>query len=111
MNGADGRLHRGKAHGQAGAVRGQGKKLQSGFGDDAEEPFGTDEQPREIEAGFVFVRAAAKARHGTVREHDFESEHVITRDAIFEAPRAAGVGGNVAAERAIGAARGVGRIK
>ena len=65
----------------------------------------------EIEAGLVFVRAAAEADDGAVGEDDFQAEHVIAGDAVFQAARSAGVGGDVAADEIVGAAGGVGRIK
>ena len=65
----------------------------------------------QIEAGFVFVRASADADDGAVGQHDFEAEDVIARDAVFQTARAAGVGGDVAADEIVRAAGGVGRIK
>ena len=58
-------------------------------------------KPVQIEAGFVFVRAAAEPDDGAVGEHDFEAEHVVAGDAVFQAARAAGVGDDVAADEAL----------
>ena len=65
----------------------------------------------EVKAGFIFMCASAEPDDGTVGEHDFEAEDVIAGDAIFEAARAAGIGGDVAADEIIRAAGGVRRIK
>ena len=57
------------------------------------------------------MRAAADADDRAVGEHDFQAEDVIAGDAVFQAARAAGVGGDVAADVVIRAAGGIGRIK
>ena len=108
---AHGGFHGIESDGEVGAERRQRNQFQCGFGDHAEQAFGTDKQAVEIEAGLVLVRAAAEADDGAVGEDDFEAEHVIAGDAVFEAARAAGVGGDVAADEIVRAAGGVGRIK
>ena len=40
--------------------------------------------------------ATADACHGAARQHDFQAQDVIRGDPVFEAARAAGIGGNVA---------------
>ena len=97
--------------GQARPRRRQGQQLERGLGDDAEHPLGADEQAVQIEAGLVLVRASAEADERAVSQRDFEAEHVVAGDAIFEAARATGVGGDVAAEAAIRATRGIRRIE
>ena len=52
----------------------------------------------------------AELRDRAVRQHNLESKHVIARHAVLEAARATGVGGDVAADAAVGAAGRVGRI-
>ena len=55
--GANGLTHGAKADSQIRAVGRQRQQLERGFGDDAEQAFRANEQPVQIEAGFVFVRA------------------------------------------------------
>jgi len=38
------------------------------FGDDPQQAFGPDEEARQLEAGFIFVSAAAKPDNGTIRQ-------------------------------------------
>ena len=59
---------------------------------------------------FLCVRPPS-ADDVAVGQNDFEAEDVIARDAVFQAARAAGVGGDVAADEIVRAAGGVGRIK
>ena len=108
---AHGGVHGTETDGEIGAERRQRNQFQRGFGDDAEQAFGADKEPVEIEAGLVFVRASAEADDGAVGQNDFEAEDVIAGDAVFQAARAAGVGGDVAADEIVRAAGGVGRIK
>ena len=68
-------------------------------------------EPVQIEAGLVLVRAAAEAHDRAVGEDDFQAEHVIAGDAVFQAARPAGVGGDVAADGTVRPAGGIGRIK
>ena len=103
--------HGGETDGEVGAEWRQRDQFQCGFGDDAEQSFGTDKQAVEVEAGLVFVRAAAEADDGAVGQDDFEAEDVIAGDAVFQAARAAGIGGDVAADEIVRAAGGVGRVK
>ena len=90
---------------------GSGSSFKRRLGDHAQHAFRADEQPREIKAGLVLVRAPAEPRRSAVRQHHFQAQHIIARDAVFQAARAAGVGGDVAADGAIRAAGGIGRIK
>ena len=108
---ADGGVHRIEADGEVRAERRERNQFQRRLGDDAEQAFRADEQPVQIEAGLVFVRAAAESDDRAVGQHDFQAEDVIAGDAVFEAARAAGVGGDVAADEIVRAAGGVGRIK
>ena len=55
-------------------------------------------------------RAAADVDQLTVREHGVDAEDVMHREAVFEAVRAAGVLGDVAADRADHLARWIGRV-
>ena len=57
------------------------------------------------------MRAAAEPSDRAVGEHDFKAQDIVAGHSILEAARAAGVGGNISAEGAIGAAGRVRRIK
>ncbi|MDB6016790.1 MAG: hypothetical protein JWR19_1279 [Pedosphaera sp.] len=109
--GPDGVFHRAETDGETGTIRGQGKKLERGFGDDAEHSFRTDEQAGEVEAGFIFVSAAAESHHRAIGQDDFQTENVVAGNTVFQATRAAGIGGDVATKSAIGTAGGIGRIE
>ena len=107
---ADGGVHRVEAR-RGSAERRKWNQFQRRLGDDAEQAFRADKQPVQIEAGLVFVRAPAEPDDAAAGQNDFEAEDVIAGDAVFEAARAAGVGGDVAADEVVRAAGGVGRIK
>jgi hypothetical protein len=104
-------FHGTETHGEICPERRQRNQFERGFGDDAEQAFGTDEKTVEVKASFVFVRSAPELDHRAVSKDDFEAENIIAGDAVFEAVRAAGIGGDVAANKIIRAAGGVGRIK
>ena len=89
MQGTDGVAGRTEPHGQAGAKRRQGNEFEGGFGDDAKQSLGAGEEPGEIKTGLVLVRSATEANDGSVRQDDFQSKDVVTRDAILEATRSA----------------------
>ena len=57
---AHGGAHGAEADGEAGAIRRQRQQLQRGLGDDAEQALGADEEPVQLEAGLVLVRAPAE---------------------------------------------------
>ena len=107
--GGDARVaERGGEH-RAGGRR--GKEPQRDLGDEAEQALRADEDADEVEAAFIFHRAAAGADQRAVGERDLQAEHVVAGDAVLQAARAAGIGGDVAAERAFLEAGRVGRIK
>src|SRR5882724_12636121 len=108
---ADGVAHGIETDGERDAKWRQWNQLQSGFRDDAKQTFRADEKAREIESGFVFMRAPTGADDCAIGENNFETENVIARDAVFQTTRAAGVGGDIAAEKIVRAAGRVGRIK
>ena len=68
-------------------------------GRDAHRALGSDEAAAQVVAGGIGLEAA---EHGdlAVGEHDVDREHVRARDAGGEAVRTAGVGRDVAADRA-----------
>ena len=80
------------------------------FGGDAERAFGADENAEEIVAGSV-ERFSAEVDERAVGENDFEAEDVRGGEAVFEAMRAAGIFGDVAADAARGLRRGIGRVE
>ena len=73
----------------------------------AERALGADERPQEVVAGVI----AAQRDRGAVGEHDIQREHVVGREPVLEAVRAARVLGDVAADRAHDLARGIRRIE
>ena len=80
------------------------------LGDDAELAFRADDQSEEIVAGRIEARAA-DIDDLAVHQHHADAEHVIGGDAVFQAMRAAGIGGDIAADGAGDLARRVGRVK
>src|SRR5690606_22362286 len=58
------------------------------------------EQFRQAQAGGVLESRSAEADGGAVGQHDRHAEDVVGGDAVFHAAQAAGVGGDVAADRA-----------
>ena len=77
------------------------------FGDDAERPFAADDDAGQVVAGIVLGRAAG-VDDAAVGQHQLDAEDVVDRDAVLERVRAAGVGGDVAADGAGPLARRVG---
>ena len=75
-------------------------ELEQHFGDDAERAFRANKQILERVSGDVLHARAAQPRDSTVSEHDLESHHVVARHAVLQAAQAAGVLGDVAADRA-----------
>ena len=73
---------------------------QRGLRDDAEHAFTAHHKTHEVKASFVFVTTAARVYDATVRQHHLQTEHVMPRDSVFEAARAARVHGDVATEAA-----------
>jgi hypothetical protein len=96
-----------KAGGKGSSGGWEREEAESGFGDYPEEAFGADKKPEQIEPGLVFVGAASGAEDFAAGEAGLEAEDVLAGDPIFEAARAAGVGGDVAPEAAIFEACGI----
>ena len=86
-------------------------EAQGGLGNHPEQALAADHEADQIKAGLVLVAAAAGAHDGAVGQHGLQPEHVVAGDAVLQAARAAGVGGDVAAEAALLQAGRVGRIK
>ena len=77
---------------------------------DAERALRADERAEQVVAGMVELLAAE--RHDrAVGEHDLEAGDVVRREAVLEAVRAAGVLGDVAADRADDLRRRIGRVE
>ena len=76
------------------------EQLQHRRGDDAERALGADEQLLEIVAGVVLAQSAQAVPDAAVGEHDFEPQRQFARVAEAQHGGAAGVGRQVAADRA-----------
>ncbi len=81
-----------------------------GLGDDAELALGADDQREEIIARRIEI-IAADIENLAIHHHDADGEHVVHRHPVFQAMRAAGIGGDVAADGAGDLARRVRRIE
>ena len=79
---------------------GCGQQAQGRLGDDPERALGADEEVRQVVAHDVLGVPAAGADDLAVGEHDLEAQDVVARDAVLHAAQAAGVLGEVAADRA-----------
>ena len=77
---------------------------------DAERALRADERPEQVIAGVVELLAAERDDLA-VGEHDLQARDVVRREAVLEAVRAAGVLGDVAADRADDLRRRVGRVE
>ncbi len=87
-----------------------GRHVEEPHGDgrqQAERPLAAHERTREIVARMV-VRLAAHRQDLPRTGDDLEPQHVVDRDAVLEAVRAAGVGGGVAADGGDHLAGGIG---
>ena len=77
--------------------------------DDRQRAFRADEDAEQIEARRI-EHGAAEVHDLAVRQHGLDAQHVVDREAVLQAVRAAGVLGDVAADRADDLARRVGRV-
>ena len=71
---------------------------QPGRGDEAERPFGADEQALQVVAGDVLADRAAERDDLAGRDHRLDPGHPVAGDAVLERVRPAGVAGDVAAD-------------
>ena len=76
------------------------KELQHRGGDDAERPLRADEELLQVVAGIVLQQAAQPVPDFSGRQHHLQPEHEAARVAVGEHLRAAGIGGDVAADPA-----------
>ena len=81
------------------------------FGDDAEGPLASDQQVAQGVAGHILHAFVSGVKFRAVVEEPGEGHHIIPGDAVFEAPEAARVLRNVAAERRYVLGTGVGRVE
>ena len=77
-----------------------GKQFQRRGGDDAERAFGADKQVAQIVAGIVLLQLRQAVEDAPVGQHHFEAERHLARHAVGERGGAAGIAGEVAADRA-----------
>ena len=75
------------------------KQFQHRGGDDAERAFRSHEQMLEIVAGVVLLQLAEVGQEPAVGQRDFDAEHEIARRAVGNRGSAAGIGGEIAADR------------
>ena len=75
-------------------------QLQRRRGDDAERAFAADEEVAQVVAGVVLAQARQAVPDLALGRHHLEAEAELARIAVAQHLRAAGVGGEVAADRA-----------
>ncbi len=75
-------------------------QLEGGSGDDAQRAFAADVQVAKVVAGVVLAQAAQAVPDLAFGGHDLQAQREIARVAIAQHLRAAGVGGQVAADGA-----------
>ncbi len=105
-----GRIRRLEAREQRAHGLGHADDPERHLGDDAERPLGSDDDAEEVHAVGV-ERLAAELDDVAVRQHERRTRDVVHGEAVLEAVRAAGVLGDVAADRADLLARRVGRVE
>ena len=104
-----GRRHRGEIGQQHGHTRRGRQQPQGDRRGDAQGALAADKHPAQIE-GRHFRLGAAQGRDRAVGEHHLHGQHMVAGDAVLEAMDAAGVFGNVAADRADLLAGGIGGV-
>ena len=77
-----------------------GKEAERSGGDDAERPFGADEEALHVVSGVVLAQLAQRVDDATVGENRLDAGHEVARVAVGDDVQAASVGGDVAADRA-----------
>ena len=87
--------------GERGGARARRREeLQHRGGDDAERAFGADEELLQVVAGVVLAQAAQAVPDAAVGKHDLDAQRQLARVAEAQHRGAAGVGRQVAADRA-----------
>ncbi len=79
------------------------------FGDDGERTFRAHERPKDIDAGRVEC-GPAEMDHLAVGKNRLDAQDVMNGEPVFQAVRAAGIFGDVAADRANQLTRRIGRV-
>ena len=96
---------------EIGRARRQRHESQRQLGDDAQRPFGTDDDFFQRITGSHLVQALAEMGDFPCRRDDFDGIDLIPRRPIFDGPVAAGIGRPVAADTAAVAAARVAGIE
>ena len=99
----------GKTQQQRALGGGFGQDAHRGFGDDAQKPFRTADQPEQIITGLLLPRPA-QAQHGAVHQHQLNAQQIGAGGAIFQAMHPAGIFRDIAADRAGNLAGRIGRV-
>lgn len=94
--------HQGRAYGGR-----PGDEAHGHLGDDAQRPFGADEQVHQVVAGDVLDELPAQGQRLPLGGHHLHGEDVVPGYAVLHAAGAASVGGNVPAQGALADARWV----
>ena len=87
------------------------KEAESGLGDNTKKTLGYGEEADKIESGFVFMGAAAAVDDRSIWQDDGQAKHIVAGDAVFEATRSAGIGGDISSDAAVFEARGIRRVE
>ena len=97
-------LHRGlyRRHGGPGGQLRLGLRveLERGCGDHTQRAFAADVQVAQVVAGIVLAQAGQHVQHFALRRHHFQAQAEFTCIAVAQHLRAAGIGAEVAANRA-----------
>ncbi len=110
-HGLAGRLERAEEREHRGAGSRQWSEAEGRLGDDPEGALRAHEQVRQRVARGVLDVAAAGPDHRAVGEHHLESQHPVAGLAVLHAAQPAGIGAEIAADRALLVARGVRRVE
>ncbi len=74
------------------------KQLERGRRDDAERSFGADKQGLYVVSGIVLAQALQRREHPAIGQHHLQSQHEVAHHPVAQYRRAAGIGGEVAAD-------------
>ena len=88
---------------------GFGQDAHGHFGDDAEQPFGADHHAQQVQPCRIKM-PPAEAYDLAIHQHQFDAQHVVRGEAVFQAVYAARVFRDVAADRTGDLAGRIGRV-
>ncbi len=88
-----------------------GDQTQQGFGDDAQRAFRAGKERLQIIADHILDALVAGVQDAPIRQDDSQAEHVVAGHAVFQAARAAGIGGDIPADGRLLDAGRVGRVE